>query len=103
MLKLKLENEHKPVLTYEIVVDFGEDGTRTVYDSDSLAKTTEVFNLIVSGDLDIFNLDLNENELEDIKAISINIALTAKELDLIYYGNVKSAMAEIQSFKVVKE
>lgn len=92
----------RPIVTYELVADLGEDGTKTIYECESLAETYVVIDEIRVGELDRPNLDLDEGELENIETISINVVLTAQDLDIIDYGNEKSAMAELKSYKVTK-
>lgn len=110
MTDLKLVNDNTikdipdcPTITYELVADLGEDGTKTLYECGSLTETYVVIDEIRMGELDRPHLDLTEDELENIETISINVILTATKLDIIEYGQEQSAMAELKTYKVVKE
>lgn len=110
MVNLKLVNDNtvreipqQPVITYELVADLGEDGTKTIYECESLAETYVVIDEIRIGELDRPHLDLDEDELQNIQTISINVVLTASELDIIKYDGETSATAELKSYKVVNE
>ena len=110
MANLKLVNDNTvkdipdcPTITYELVADLGEDGTKTLYECGSLAETYVVIDEIRVGELDRPHLDLTADELENIETISINVILTATELDIVKYEQEQSAMAELKSYKVVKE
>lgn len=109
MTKLVLTNDNtvkdipqRPIVTYELIADLGEDGTKTIYKCGSLVETYVVIDEINVGEFDRPHLDLTEDELQNIETISINVVLTAQDLDIIDYGNEKSAMAELKSFKVTK-
>ena len=103
MLKLELESEHEPILTYELVEDLGDNGTKTIYTSDRLSIIQSVVEFIKVGDLGVHSLDLDDDELELIETLGINVVLTSKEIELVAYDGEKSAMALVKSFKVVKE
>ena len=103
MLKLELESEHEPILTYELVADLGDSGTKTIYTSDRLSIIQSVVEFIKVGDLGVHKLDLDEDELELVETLGINVVLTSKEIELVAYGGEQSAMALVKSFKVVKE
>jgi len=95
--------EHSPInptITYEIIVDMGENGTKTIFSSDMLASCFRVLNEIENGNFE--SADLYEEELETIKGLSINVVLTAQDLDIITYDTGKSATAELISYKTIK-
>lgn len=110
MPKLKIVNDNtekiipeQPIITYELVADLGEDGTKTVYECGSLLEVNALIDRIKEGDLDIPNIDLYEDELENLESLSVNIVLTAKELEIIQYDGEQSAMAELKTYKVEKD
>ena len=110
MTNLKLVNDNTvkdipqcPIVTYELVADLGEDGTKTIYESGSLAEVYVVIDEIRIGELDRPNLDLDEDELKNIETIGINVVLTAQDLEIIDFGTEKSAMAELKVYRVVEE
>lgn len=89
-----------PVITYELVADMGEDGTKTLYECGCLAEIYVVIDEIKMRKLDRPHLDLVADELENIETISINVVLTATKLDIIKHEQEQSAMAELMSYKV---
>lgn len=93
----------RPVITYELVADMGEDGTKTIYECESLTETYVAIDEIRVGEFDRPHLDLTADELENIETLSINVVLTATALDIVKYENEQSAMAELKSYKVVRE
>ena len=101
MLKLELNRNNEPILTYEIVVDLGDNRTKTVYTASTLTGAYRLITFIQAGDLDIPNLDLNKDELELIKTIGINVVLTSKNLTFTCYESKQSAMALVKSFRVI--
>lgn len=90
-----------PSITYEVVADFGEDGTKTIYSSNRYHACLVAIDEINIGELD--NIDITEQELEDLKGLSISVVLTGVNLDIITYGSEMSASAEINAYKVEKE
>lgn len=110
MVDFKLINDNMvkdipqcPIVTYELVADLGKYGVKTVYEISSLAEIYVVINEIRMGELNRPNLCLTADELENIETISINVILTATELDIIKYSQEQSARAELKSYKVIKE
>lgn len=109
MKKLVLINDNtvkdipqKPIVTYELVADLGEDGTKTIFESEDRLEISMILRGIEDGELPNLNIDLDEDELENIETISVNVVLTAQDLDIITYGDEKSAMAELVSYKVTR-
>ena len=107
MAEFKLINDNmkkhapeNPTVTYEIIVDMGEDGTKTVFSSDSYTKVYNAMNEITKGNLSVPELDLYEDELENVTGVSINIVLTAKNLDIIRFDGETSASAELVTYEV---
>ena len=96
------EIPEQPTVTYELVADMGEDGTKTVFESESLQEVYSVINSIRQGNLDIPNADLYEDELEGLLGLSINITLTAQDLSIITYGSEQSATAELVAYRIEK-
>lgn len=95
----------QPIVTYEIVGDMGEDGTKTLYEIGDLKEAEKVVEAIRNNTFsDIPNLDLDEDELSELKGISLNVVLTGMNLDIISYGHgEQSAMAELKVYKVIGE
>lgn len=89
-----------PIITYEIIADMGENGTKTIFSSDMLASCFRVLNEIENGNFE--SADLYEDELETITGLSVSVVLTAQDLDIITYGTEKSATAELMSYKTIK-
>ena len=107
MSEFKLINDNtekhapeNPTVTYEIIVDMGEDGTKTVYTHDNYSKVYKTMEEIKEGNLDNPELDLDEDELENVTGVSICIVLTAKNLDIIKYDGETSASAELVTYEV---
>ena len=110
MVNLKLTNDNTvkdipncPVITYELVADLGEEGTRTVYETSSLAEIYVVMDEIRIGELNRPNLELTTNELESIVTLSILIQLTASYLAITNYGDEMRAEAVLKQYKLVEE
>lgn len=107
-LKLVKDNTGKdipeqPIITYELVADFGEDGTKTVYETSSLAEIYVVIDEIKMGELDRPNLELTTNELKSVITLSILIQLTASYLAITNYGDEMRAEAVLKQYKLVED
>ena len=107
MAEFKLINDNtekhapeNPMVTYEIIVDMGEDGTKTVFSSDNYSKVYNAMNEITKGNLSVPELDLYEDELENVVGMSVVIVLTAKNLDIIKFDGETSATAELVTYEV---
>ena len=93
--------EHAPInpsITYELIADMGEDGTKTIFSHNMLAPCFRVLNEIKEGNF--ASADIDEDELKTLTGISICIVLTAEDLDIITYNTEKSATAELYAYKV---
>lgn len=106
IINLKLVNDNtvkdipqKPVITYELVADLGKDGTKTLYECESLKEIYAIIDEIGMGKLNRPYLDLTTDELENIETMSVNVILTATELNIVKDKNEISAMAELQLYK----
>ena len=90
-----------PTVTYEIVGDFGELGTKTIYECGAYAETQAIINAIRDNNLDIPHMDLYENELGDLKEIGVNIVLNATKINLTTYNGCEQyASALLESYRV---
>ena len=104
-LKVTRDNttEHAPVnpiVTYELIVDMGEDGTKTVLSTDNYAETLVAIDEINAGDY--HRVDITEEELAEVVGVSVNVVLTATELSIVKFDGEESAMAELQVYEVEK-
>ena len=89
-----------PTITYEVVGDMGEDGTKTIYECGSYPEAQGIISAIRDNNLDIPNMDLYEDELENLKGVSINIILNTTEFDIVTYGDEKRISSLLTSYKV---
>lgn len=91
-----------PTITYEIVIDMGELGTKTVWESESLAECYVILDELKIGEIRK-HLSITKEELDLAVGFSILIQLSAVELAVTNYGCEMRAEAELKAYKVVKE
>ena len=110
MAELKLVNDNtskdipeQPIITYELVADMGEDGTKTIYECGSLTEIYVAIDEIRVGKLDRPHLELTADELERTRRLSILIQLSATYLAITNYGDEMRAEAVLQDYKVVRD
>lgn len=89
-----------PTITYEIVGDFGKNGTKTIYECGNYEEVVGILNRIKNEDLDIPHLDLYEDELKNLETIGINIVLNTTQFDIVTYGSEKRISSLLTSYKV---
>lgn len=102
-LKLKDENEIKtPEVLYEIVVDYGEYGTMTVFSSSDEREASCVLRKLLNGDCS--DTDIDEDQLEYIEGVSLKqtIEAPADNVEIVTFGNTQQVMVELYSAKVDK-
>lgn len=92
-----------PMITYELVANFGENGTKTVYECGSLAEIYVVIDEIKMGKLDRPHLELTTNELKSVITLSILTELTADYIAVRNYGDEMQAEAVLQRYKLVED
>ena len=93
-----------PTVTYEIIIDMGELGTKTVFESESLAECYVVLDELKIGEIRSNQvIGITKEELNLATGFSILIQLSATHLDITNFGCEMRAEAELRAYKVVKE
>ena len=97
----ELDIPEQPIITYQLVGDFGEDGTKTLLDCGSLTEIYVAIDEIRVGELDRPLLDLTK----ELKGVSIEVTLTSSSDNFRIYnnGSESEAYAELVAFKVVED
>ena len=100
---MKLTNEQSintPKVIYEIVVDFGEDGTQTIFSSSSELVASEMLDHFVVGDYR--GLDIDEESAKYVVGISLNqcIEAPANNVSVVTFGNTQQVFVELYSAEV---
>lgn len=113
-LKLVKDNTEKrepenPKIFYDVVVDMGVNGTKTILADDSLAKCYVTLDELKIGEISN-DVDITRDELENVTGISINLNISTAQLDVFAHDmNIFSANSEViastelQAYKVEKE
>ena len=101
----ELDIPEQPIITYQLVGDFGEDRTKTLLDCESLTEIYVAIDEIRVGELDRPLLDLTKEELPNLKGVSIEVTLTSSSDNFRIYtnGGESEAYAELVAFKVVED
>ena len=89
-----------PEVIYEIVVDFGEDGTKTIFSSSSELVACEMLDHFAIGDYR--GLDIDEESAKYVVGISLNqcIEAPADNVSVVTFGNTQQVFVELYSAKV---
>lgn len=100
---MKLTNDRRintPEVIYEVVVDFGEDGTKTIFSSSSELVASEVLDRFVVGDYR--GLDIDKESAKDVVGISLNqcIEAPADNVSVVTFGNTQQVFVELYSAEV---
>ena len=100
---MELTNETSikaPEVIYELVVDFGEDGTMTIFSSKSELVVSEALNRFVEGDYT--GLDIDGYNAKDVIGVSINQTIEAPtdSVSVVTFGNTQQIFIELYSAKV---
>ena len=99
------QTEHLEVMQtwYEVLVDFGEDGTKTIFTSNTYEQCLKCVENLAQGIIEDREIDLDEDELEAIEKVYINFALFAPSLEFVPLHNEDSAYAPIDTFTVTNK
>ena len=100
---MKLTNDQSistPEVTYDVVVDFGEYGTQTIFSSNSELVASEMLDHFVLGDYQ--GLDIDEESAKDVVGISLNqcIEAPADNVSVVTFGSTQQVFVELYSAKV---
>ena len=102
-MKFKEESCNRtPEVLYEIVVDFGDDGTQTIFSSPKESITNKVLDEFLEGNYSRVDFD---KELEEyLVGVSLKQTLEAPayNMDIVTLGNTQQVMVELYSAKVVE-
>ena len=89
-----------PLITYEIIADMGESGTKTVFESESYPECYTILEELKIGSIrKNSTVDITTQELEATQGLSINLVLIALDLDIFKTPSEVAAVAELQVFK----
>ena len=100
----ELDIPEQPIITYQLVGDFGEDGTKTLSESSVLDEIYKIVEELNKGNLDHPLLELTTEELQDLKGISIEVVLTSEtsNFSIISYDYETSAHAELVAWNIAE-
>ena len=98
------QTEHLEVMQtwYEVLVDFGEDGTKTIFTSNTYEQCLKCVEKLAQGIIDV-EVDLDEDDLEAIEKVYINFTLIAPSLEFVPLPSEDSAYAPIDTFTVTNK
>ena len=106
-MKIELTNDNtmkhapeNPVIAYELVADMGEDGTKTIYDSNDLSVVLYVVEQLKNPLNKDMLVDFTEDEQKKCVGLSIYITLTASKLEIVKYDGEMTAEYELMSYKI---
>lgn len=104
-IKLTNDNTKKiipecPVFTYELVADMGEDGTKTIYDSNDLSMVLYIVEQLKKPRNEDILTDFSKDERQKCVGLSIYMTLTASKLEIVKYDGEMTAECELMSYKV---
>lgn len=89
-----------PVIAYELVADMGEDGTKTIYDSNDLSTVLYIVEQLKNPLNEDILADFSEDERKKCVGLSIYITLTASKLEIVKYDGEMTAECELMSYEV---
>ena len=104
-MEIKLTNEKiikTPQVEYQLVADFGEDGTSTIWYGNDEATADYMLDKFVTGDYT--GLDIDEDDIKDVIGVSLQMTLEAPSdnIQIVTLGNTSQAWVELYSAEVEK-
>lgn len=90
-----------PEVRYALIVDMGENGTKTIYSDDREQDVKSMLDRFHNGEYE--GLDLYADEIPNITGISMvqSIEVPSDYVSIITDGNTKQVITEIFSAEVV--
>lgn len=102
-MKFKEEASNRtPEVLYEIIVDFGDYGTQTIFSTTKEDVASDMLDKFMIGDYN--GLDFDKEQEEELVGVSLKQTLEAPSynMNVVTFGNTQQVMVELYSAKVIK-